>query len=78
MNFNPCILVHCGFIRFRLDIVNIDVIYPIVEVSHVQSQAIIINKFHVVHLLVDELVPSTEHTTGHLGRTSLFGTRIIR
>ena len=41
---------------FLIDIVNIDVIDPIVEVSNIQSQTIVIYKLDVVHLLVDVLV----------------------
>ena len=73
MDFNPCILVHC-FIRVRLDIVNIDIVYPVVKVSHVQSQAIVVNKFHIVHLLVDELIAAAKPAAGHLPRTSMFRT----
>ena len=44
------------YLAFLIDIVYIDVIYPVIEVSNIESQTIVIYKLDVVHLLVDILV----------------------
>ena len=48
-------------LAFFIDIVYIDIIDPVIEVSHIQSQTIVIYKLYIVHLFVDILVSTWWH-----------------
>ena len=46
---------------FLVDIIDINVIDPIIKVSNIQSQAVVIHQFHVVYLLIYVLVSTVSH-----------------
>lgn len=52
-----------------LDVVDVNAVDSVVEIPDVQSQVVIVHQLHVVHLLVDELVPRLVrlHPHRHLG-----------
>jgi hypothetical protein len=42
---------------FILDVIDVNTVDAVIEISHIQSKIVVVHQFDVVHLLVDELVP---------------------
>ena len=47
---------HISHWHISLNVIDVYIVDPVVEISHIQGQAVVVNELDIVHLLVDKLI----------------------